>query len=185
MVYTPSCNFLFTIILGDFNVRPSVWWTRDKTTMERTQLESLTPVHGFQQLISQPTHLDLLPQTLSCIDDLIFTGKPNLIVNSLEVSILHYIQTAIIRLPTANLISVLNIHLHISVWFGTNYELAYVEGIKKSIESVNWEVMFNNIKVFTNRYISIFNETLMNIFSNFTPNNLVTFADRDPSILDE
>ena len=26
---TTSCNSLFTIILGDFNARSSVWWTRD------------------------------------------------------------------------------------------------------------------------------------------------------------
>ena len=68
--YTTSCNSLFTITLDDFNDRSSVWWTRDKITIEATQLESLTTVHGFHQLVSQPTHL--LPQTLSCID-LIFT----------------------------------------------------------------------------------------------------------------
>ena len=76
---TTFCNSLFTIILGDFNARSSVWWTRDKTTIEGTQLESLTSVYGFHQLISQPTHL--LPQTSSCID-LIFTDQPNLIVDS-------------------------------------------------------------------------------------------------------
>ena len=65
-----SCNSM----LGDFNVRFSVWWNRDKTTMEGTQLESLTTVHVFHQLITQPTHL--LPQTSSCID-LIFTDQPN------------------------------------------------------------------------------------------------------------
>ena len=52
-----SYNSLFTIILGDFNARSSVWWTRDKTIIEGTQLESLTTVHGFHQLISKPTHL--------------------------------------------------------------------------------------------------------------------------------
>ena len=76
---TNSSNGLFTIILGDFNARSSVWWTKDKTTTEGTQLESLTSVHGFHQLISQPTHL--LPQSSSCID-LIFTDQPNLIVDS-------------------------------------------------------------------------------------------------------
>ena len=49
--YTTSSNGLFTIILGDFNARSSVWWTKDKTTTEGTQLESLTNVHGFHQLI--------------------------------------------------------------------------------------------------------------------------------------
>ena len=38
------CNFLFTIILGDFNARTSVWWTRDKASVEGTQLESLIQV---------------------------------------------------------------------------------------------------------------------------------------------
>ena len=53
--YTTSSNDLFTIILGNFNARPSVSWTKDKTTTGSTQLESLTSVHGFYQLISQPT----------------------------------------------------------------------------------------------------------------------------------
>ena len=35
------CNSLFTLILGDFNARTSVWWTRDKASVEGTQLESL------------------------------------------------------------------------------------------------------------------------------------------------
>ena len=38
--------------------------------------------------------------------------------------------------------------------------------------------MFNNIIV--HKQVSIFNESLMNIFSNFTPKELVTFDDRDP-----
>ena len=59
-----------------------------------------------------------------------------------------------------------------------DYNRANVGDIKKSIESVNWEVMFNNKSV--HKQVSIFNEILMNIFSNFTPNKLVTFDDRDP-----
>ena len=46
---TSCCSSLFTIILGDFNVRSLVWWTRNKTTIEGTQLESLTTIHGFHQ----------------------------------------------------------------------------------------------------------------------------------------
>ena len=61
------------------------------------------------------------------------------------------------------------------VW---DYNRANVEGIKKSIESVNWEVIFNNKSV--HKQLSIFNEILMSIFSNFTPNKFVTFDDRYP-----
>ena len=38
--------------------------------------------------------------------------------------------------------------------------------------------MFNNKSV--HKQVSIFNETMMNIFSNLAPNKLVTFDDRDP-----
>ena len=60
------CYSLFTIILCDFNARSSVWWTRDKITIEGTQLESHASMDGFHQLISQPTHQPL--KTSSCID---------------------------------------------------------------------------------------------------------------------
>ena len=113
---TTSCNSLFTIILGDFNARSSVWWTKDKTANEGTQFESLTTVHGFHQLISQPTHL--LTQISSCID-LIFTNQPNLIVDSDIYPSLHS-----------------NYHYQITY----SKLRANVEGIKKPIEFVNLEV---------------------------------------------
>ena len=137
---TSSCSSLFTIILGDFNARSSVWWTRDKTTIEGTQLESLTTVHGFHQLISQPTHV--LPQTSSCID-LIFTDQPNLIVDSGAHPSLH-----------SNHHQITYCKLNLSIEYPPPYEIlvwdynrANVEGIKKSIESVNSKVMFNNKSV--------------------------------------
>ena len=61
------------------------------------------------------------------------------------------------------------------VW---DYDKENVESIKQSIESVNWEVVIINKSI--HKHVSIFNETLMNIFSNFNPNKLVTFDDRDP-----
>ena len=61
--YTASFKSLVTIILGDFNVRSSVFWTRENTITEEIQLESFTTVPGFHQLISQPTYL--LPQNSS------------------------------------------------------------------------------------------------------------------------
>ena len=58
-----------------------------------------------------------------------------------------------------------------------DYNKVNVESIKKSIGSVNWKMMFINKSI--HKQISIFSETLMNIFSNFTPNKLFTFDDRD------
>ena len=168
---TISCNSLFTIILGDFNARSSVWWTRDKTTSEGTQLESLTTVHGFHQLIPQPTHL--LPQTSSCID-VIFTYQPNLIIDSVVHPSLHSICHHQITYCKLNLIIECPPPYERLV---CDYNRANLESIKKSLASVNWEVMFNNKSV--HKQVSIFNETLMNILSNFTSNKLVMFDDRD------
>ena len=69
----------FTTILGDFNARSKSWYPDDITSPESTDIDSLTTVHGLQQLISEPTHL--FPNSLSCID-LIFTDQPNLLVDS-------------------------------------------------------------------------------------------------------
>ena len=126
----------------------------------------------FHELISQPTHL--LPQTSSCTD-LTFTDQPNLIIDSGVHSSFHS--------NCHHQITHCKINLYIEylppyerlVW---HYNRGNVEGIKKPIEPVNWEVMFNNKSV--HKQVSIFNKILMNIFSNFTPNKLDTFDDRDP-----
>ena len=43
---------------------------------------------------------------------------------------------------------------------------------------VNWKTLFNNKTV--KKQVSIFDETISNIFSNFVPKKLVTFDDSDP-----
>lgn len=48
-----------------------------------------------------------------------------------------------------------------------------------STELVNWETLFNNKTV--NKQVCIFSETIMNIFSNFVHNRLVTFDDSAPT----
>ena len=42
----------------------------------------------------------------------------------------------------------------------------------------DWESLLNNLDV--NEQVSVFNETIMNIMSNFVPNELVTCDNRDP-----
>ena len=124
---TTSCNSLFTIILGDINGGSSIWWTRDKTTIEGSQLESLTTVNGFHQLISQPVHR--LLQISSCIY-LTFTDQPNLLVNSgVHPSLQSNCHHQIIY---CKLISLLNILLHLSAWFGTTIK-KILKALKNSL----------------------------------------------------
>ena len=61
------------------------------------------------------------------------------------------------------------------VW---DYRKANIDNIKNSIKSVNCEFLLNNKTV--NRQVAIIDETILNIFSNFVPNKLVTFNDCDP-----
>ena len=170
---TASSSSLFTIILGDFNAGSSFSWKNDKTTVEGACLEALTSLHGFHQLISESTHL--LPTSTSCID-LIFTDQSNLVVDSGIHSSLNpkcYHQITYCKLNLNIKYPLPYQHL---VW---DYKRANIESIKSSIELVNWKTLFHNKTV--HKQVSIFNETLMNIFSNFIPNKYVTFDDRDPS----
>ena len=121
---------------------------------------SLNPiVHRFHQLISQPTHL--LPQTSSCID-LIFTDQTNLMVDSCIHPSLHSNCHYQITYCKFKLSIEYPPPYEYLVW---DYKRGNLEGIKKSVESVNCEVLFNNKSV--HKQVSIFNEILTHIFSNF------------------
>ena len=68
-----------SVITGSFNTRSSIWWPKDINPTERSKLFSLTSSNGFPQLINEPTHIQT--KGSSCFN-LIFTGLPNLSVNS-------------------------------------------------------------------------------------------------------
>ena len=74
------------MLFRSFSAWSKSWWSGDSTIIEGTILDSLKSTHGFQQLISKPTHI--LQNQLSCID-LIFTDQPSLVVDSGVNSILH------------------------------------------------------------------------------------------------
>ena len=69
----------FTILLGDFSARSKSWWVHDITNNEGTQIESISSLYGFSQLISETTHI---LQNLSSYINLSFTNQPNLVINS-------------------------------------------------------------------------------------------------------
>ena len=147
---TTTDNALFTIILCEFNTRSSSWWTNDKTATEDTKLEFLKIVDLLHRFISQTTHLK--PQSSSSIG-LILTDQPSLIFHSGD----HLS----IRSNCHHQITYWKLNLNIKyppsyerlVW---DYNKANFQGIKKSIESVNWKLMFSNKSV--HKQVSIFNE---------------------------
>ena len=66
------------------------------------------------------------------------------------------------------------------VW---NFKKSSNDAIKKATELVNWNFLFSNKSV--HEPVTIFNQTLMNIFSNFTPNKLITVDYEDPPWINE
>ena len=63
------------------------------------------------------------------------------------------------------------------------YHNGNVKAINSAIESFNWEKAFNGKDIHTQ--VVLFNETLLNIFSNFVPNRTKTFTDSDPPWMTE
>ena len=48
---------------------------------------------------------------------------------------------------------------------------------------VNWERLFSNSDI--NTQVSILNETILNVFSNYMPNKYITIDDKDPAWMNE
>ena len=143
----------------------------DKTTVEDERLEALISLHRFHQLISEPTHL--LPTSTSCIV-LIFTDQSNFVVDRGKDSSgnpkCHHQKTY----------CKLNLNVKYPLPYQQlfwDYNRANMESIKRSIDLANWQTVFHNKKVY--KQVSIFNETLMNIFSKFIPSNYIIFDDKD------
>ena len=57
------------------------------------------------------------------------------------------------------------------------------DATEKSIELVNWNFLFSNKSVL--EQVIIFDQTLMNIFSNYIPNKLITVDGKDPPWMKE
>ena len=106
--------------------------------------------------------------------DLIFTNQPNYVIDSgvhpsLYINCHHQIVYCKLNLnikfppPYESL-----------VW---DYNKADIEKIKKSIEQVHWENIFNHKN--PHQQVAIFSKTIINIFSKFVQNRVITCDDRD------
>ena len=112
----------------------------------------------------------------SCID-LIFTSQDNVATNSRVLSPLHS--------NSNSAFSESNLKIHYPppyeriVW---EYDKANKELITKIIDAFDLDKTFSERCV--NDQVSLFNETLLNIMSNFILNKLMIFDDREPPWFD-
>ena len=111
---------------------------------------------------------------MSCID-LIFIDQPSLVVDSGVHPTLHENCPHQITYCKLNLKIVFPPPYEFLVW---DFKRANVNAITTAINQVDWKFLFSCKNV--NQQVKIFNKTIINIFSNFVPNTLVTFNDKDP-----
>ena len=97
-------------------------------------MEALTSLHSFYQLMSEPTHP--LPHSNSC-NDLILTDQLNLAVNCGTCFSLNSKRHNQITYRKLNF----NIEcLHMNGQLGITKK-AHTDNIKKSIDSIDWELL--------------------------------------------
>ena len=167
-----SFNPDFSIILGDFNARSKNWWVGDTQTCEGSRIDSLTTSCGFRQLTSEPTHI---LKSSSPYIDLIFTDQPSLIIDSGTPPSLHpNCHHKIIHCKTDLRITYPPPYRRL-VW---DFKRVNISSIRKAIKMVDWRFMLLNKVV--HEQVSIFNNALMNIFSDYIPNKYIIIDDRYP-----
>ena len=153
------------IITGDFNCRSPQWWESDNENDKGRQFEPLTSDLGLHQLISGPTHI--AGQSKSCID-LILTDQPNLCIESGIHPSLHeqcHHQIIYGKLSIRNPAPPPYTR---KLWF---YDKADFISIRKSIVMFPWQRTFGEV-THPDDQVKILNEVLLNIFSNYIPNEL-------------
>ena len=146
----------FKILLGDFNSRSKSWWVHNITNNEGTQIESISSLYGFSQLISETTHI---LQNLSSYINLIFTNQPNLVINSGIKPSLHENCHHQITYAKFNLQIIHPLPYQRLDWY---YKNANASSIQKTLNMIDWNKLFFNAIV--EKQVDILNDTLFNFF---------------------
>ena len=126
----------------------------------------------MKQLVIEPK-LILSSSSLS-IDLIIIIDQPSLVVSSGAHLSLHGNCRHQITYCKLNLKTEYPPYQRL-VW---NFKKADITSIRKAILTVNWEFLFFNKSV--HEQVSIFGNTLMNIFLNYIPNKFVNIDGKDP-----
>ena len=140
--------------------------------MEGCNIDIATSQFALSQIIKEPIHL--LSNSAPCID-LIFTSQPNLVMHSSVHSSLHPNCHHKIIFAKFNLFIFYPPPHKPLAW---HYQQANTDLIKRAIELFDWEKILSNLYV--NKQVFVVNETIMNIFENFIPQETITCNDKDP-----
>ena len=172
IVNVNNCSPISAIFLGDFNVKNSDWWDGDTTDAGGREIQNVATQHGFEQLIDGPTHI--LPNgSASCID-LIFSSANHLSLDSGVLPSLHPRCHHQIVFCKVNFKIPFPPSYKRRIW---DFSRANSAAIRRAINMVDWDRSFEGMDI--NGQVSFLTETLLNIFSNFVPNKIITVRNKD------
>ena len=158
---------------GDFNAHSQNWWPDGNTNNEGIAIDNLTSSLALNQIISEPTNFEE-NKTPSCID-LIFCDQPNIIVDSgvrpsIDPFCKHQITYCNINLKMPSAPSYTR-----KIW---KYSHANTRLIRRTVSEFPWH---DHLKTHDpNWQVNFFNETILNIMSNFIPNNFIKILPKEP-----
>ena len=163
-----------TFFTGDFNGHSQFWWPDGDTNAEGRVIEDLLTSLNLTQIISEPTNFQPGKRP-SCID-LIVTDQPNFVLESgtrpsLDPTCHHQIIHCKVnfRIPPPPPVDR-------KIW---HYDKANTAAIRRSMLNFPWNQQLN-LNSDVNCQVKIFTETLLNIMSNFIPNEIKRMVPRDP-----
>ena len=165
---------------GDANGHTQAWYPEGDTNIVGTKLDEMFSNLDLHQIVNEPTHFFRDDCAPSCID-IILTDQPNLIMNSgvrpsLDPTVKHQITYCKInfKIPPPP-----KYRRHI--W---HYSRAQIEHIKRSISEFPWH---QHLSKYTNpnHQVAFLNKTILNVISNFVPNETKIFRPSDPPWLNK
>ena len=167
-------NPFATFFTGDFNGHSQFWWPEGDTNAEGSEIEDLLTSLNLSQIISEPTNFT--PNKRPTCIDLIATDQPNLVLDSgcrasLDSTCHHQIIYCKVnfKIPPPP-------PIERRVW---HYSKANITAIHRSMSSFPWVQHFR-LNSDVNWQAKSFTEIVLNIMSNFVPNEVKKMIPRDP-----
>ena len=167
-----------TFFTGDFNCHSQSWYPEGDTNAEGVQLENLFSDLNLTQIITEPTHFFRDDCKPSCID-LIITDQPNIVLNSgvrssLDSAVKHQIVYCKMNFKIPPLPKYVR-----KIW---HFNRANEKLISRAVSEFPWETLLRRYHD-PNQQVNFFNETILNIMSNFVPNEVRTVRPQEPEWL--
>ena len=163
---------------GDLNGHSQAWWPEGDTNAEGVLLDNLFSDLTLTQLISEPTHFMREGCKPSCID-LIFTDQPNIVLDSgvrpsLDPTVKHQITFCKINFKIPPPPKYCRRFWH--------FNKAETSLIRRAIAQFPWEAKLS-LLMDPNQQVHLLNQCLLNIMSNYVPNEIKKVCPQEPNWL--